>query len=230
MGGYYIAKTDTFGSVYTLFYPDNMLLRDLAWDGEHIWMIDAKGDISAFDSSGTPMESIAGLLGAGWGLTYGDGPFWASDPAKGMIYKLDLPTGVETDSSEGHPAISRLHYNYPNPFSGATTIRYSVPRSRGAEAQGRVLSTYPFSPALRPEGLRVRGKAFRTEGQRINLSVYNLGGSLVRTLVDGPREAGHHAVSWHGKDEFGREVEPGVYFYRLTMGGKTFTRKAVVLR
>ena len=200
VGGYYIAKADTLGSIYTVFYPDNMLLRDLAWDGEYIWMIDAKGDISAFDSSGTLMGSIAGLLGAGWGLTYGDGPFWASDPAKGMIYKLDLPTGVETDSSEGHSAMSRLHHNYPNPFSGATTIPYHIP---SAVARLRTAVT---------------------------LAVYDLTGRLVRTLVDGPREAGHHAVSWHGKDEFGREVEPGVYFYRLTMGGKTFTRKAVVLR
>ncbi|MBD3349020.1 MAG: T9SS type A sorting domain-containing protein [Candidatus Eisenbacteria bacterium] len=62
------------------------------------------------------------------------------------------------------------------------------------------------------------------------VSVYNVAGKLVRTLVDGRVEAGYHRAVWDGTDEKGRSVASGVYMYRLTAGGHRSRRMMVLLK
>jgi len=67
----------------------------------------------------------------------------------------------------------------------------------------------------------------------ISLRVYDVGGRLVKTLVDDRRDPGRYKVTWDGKDNEGREVLSGVYFYRLSAGNQgrlSETRKLVVLK
>src|SRR5439155_10796242 len=61
----------------------------------------------------------------------------------------------------------------------------------------------------------------------VRLSVLDVNGRLVRTLVDGPREAGEHAVVWDGRDGSNARIPVGMYFVRLEQAGKSVT-KAVV--
>ncbi|UCG50542.1 MAG: T9SS type A sorting domain-containing protein [Candidatus Latescibacterota bacterium] len=62
------------------------------------------------------------------------------------------------------------------------------------------------------------------------LSIYNVEGKLVATLVDETLDAGFKDVTWHGKDVRGNQVSTGVYFYRLTAGNQTLTKKMVLLK
>ena len=64
------------------------------------------------------------------------------------------------------------------------------------------------------------------------LEVYNLAGQLVRRLVNGQTEAGHHRVGWDGRDDFGQTVASGIYLYRLTVDGGRFAavRRMVFLK
>jgi hypothetical protein len=64
----------------------------------------------------------------------------------------------------------------------------------------------------------------------VSLKVFNVGGRLVRTLVEEQLPAGPHAVNWDGRDEAGRRLASGVYFYRLDDGERAQTRKSVLLR
>jgi subtilisin family serine protease len=64
----------------------------------------------------------------------------------------------------------------------------------------------------------------------VHLGVYGVGGERVRTLLDGPQAAGPHAVIWDGRDDAGRVVRSGVYFYRLAAGADRATRKMVLMR
>ena len=63
-----------------------------------------------------------------------------------------------------------------------------------------------------------------------SLRVYDLSGKLVRTVVDGSLAAGSHTARWDAKDESGKPVASGVYFYRLESSGLTATQKLVVAR
>jgi type IX secretion system substrate protein len=49
----------------------------------------------------------------------------------------------------------------------------------------------------------------------LNLSVYNLKGQLVKTLIDKECNAGYHTAQWDGKDVNNIDVKSGVYFYKL---------------
>jgi len=64
----------------------------------------------------------------------------------------------------------------------------------------------------------------------VKLSIYNISGQKVKTLVDGFEAAGHKTVIWDGKNEKGEQVASGVYFYRLEAGDFTATKKMVLLR
>jgi len=65
---------------------------------------------------------------------------------------------------------------------------------------------------------------------RVRLAVYDGVGHRVRTLVDRNMAPGSYSEQWDGRDEQGRSVASGVYFYRLTAGKRVLTGKAVLLK
>lgn len=66
--------------------------------------------------------------------------------------------------------------------------------------------------------------------QSVNLSVYDVQGRLVRTLVDGVRQAGLNDVLWDGRDRSGRDVASGTYFARLRTSGSPEVKSMVLVR
>lgn len=70
---------------------------------------------------------------------------------------------------------------------------------------------------------------FSTPAGRASLRVYDVGGRLVRTLVDGAVRAGSHEVDWDGRDRHGRTAASGVYFYRLEVAGAASESRRMVL-
>jgi hypothetical protein len=73
--------------------------------------------------------------------------------------------------------------------------------------------------------------AFELENPaQASLRIYDLSGKLVRTLVTGPLAAGSHTARWDTRDESGKPVASGVYFYRLESNGLLATKQLVVTR
>ena len=60
--------------------------------------------------------------------------------------------------------------------------------------------------------------------------VYDASGRRVRTLLDGPLEAGDHRIAWTGMTDNGASARPGVYFLRLVTGKHTATKKILLIR
>jgi hypothetical protein len=81
------------------------------------------------------------------------------------------------------------------------------------------------SSARIPFTLSSSGRA----GDRVRLAIYGLDGRLVRALVDEPATPGEHAARWDARDAAGASVPAGVYFYRLTAGTRTLSRKLAVV-
>ncbi len=81
----------------------------------------------------------------------------------------------------------------------------------------------PFNPATTIEFEVPR----RSE---VILSIFNVLGQEVRRLVDNSLPAGTYRLEWDGKASNGHEVGSGVYFYRLTSGDVTLSKKMVLLR
>jgi beta-glucosidase len=64
----------------------------------------------------------------------------------------------------------------------------------------------------------------------VKLIVFNSIGQQICSLVDQNFSAGTHRVVWNGKDSWGKEVPTGIYFYRLTSGGYSETKKMIFIK
>ncbi len=64
----------------------------------------------------------------------------------------------------------------------------------------------------------------------VELSIYNIVGRKVVTLLDQDYQAGNHVVTWNGENADGRSVSSGIYFYRVKSREFTQIRKMVLLK
>jgi hypothetical protein len=104
-------------------------------------------------------------------------------------------TGVD----ERRPIGFALEQNYPNPFNPVTRIAYVVPQSANSSILGG--------------------------GSLIRLSIFDMIGRELATLLDGWQPAGRHEVTFDAA-----KFSSGTYVYRLTSGGFSATRRMILLK
>jgi len=66
--------------------------------------------------------------------------------------------------------------------------------------------------------------------ERVTISVFDLSGRYVRSLVDEVQEPSRYSITWDGRDANGQPVSTGIYFINYRAGDHVFSRKAIVLR
>jgi uncharacterized delta-60 repeat protein len=64
----------------------------------------------------------------------------------------------------------------------------------------------------------------------VSLSIYDISGKLVKTLINETMNAGVYTMSWNGTDNDGRKVGQGIYFYVLKTAGEKMQKKMLMLR
>jgi hypothetical protein len=64
----------------------------------------------------------------------------------------------------------------------------------------------------------------------VSLSIFDLSGRLIRTLVNGYQGPGHYSTKWDSKDASGNFAPSGVYFYCLNTDNYTDMEKFVIVR
>jgi len=73
----------------------------------------------------------------------------------------------------------------------------------------------------------------KQEGQ-VNVSIYNIKGHKIATIFDNSLSENDinkkMRVEWNGRDEDGKEVTSGIYFYKITTNDKEYSRKMLLLR
>lgn len=102
---------------------------------------------------------------------------------------------------------------------------FDVAESGPVPEDFRVLKAYPnpFNPSTTIEFAI-------PHAEKVNVSIYNVLGQHVRTLVDGDKQAGTHRVHWDAHDSSDNPLASGVYFMRLTSPERTMMKKIVLLR
>ncbi len=133
------------------------------------------------------------------------------------------------------PLVSRVAYPEPGKsfligsqqfvigyeFSPVPTSVPDTPSPKGLELLSNIPN--PFNPSTTihyvvPETARVR------------VTIYDVSGRAIATLVDRHETAGPHSVSWNGTDSRGESVASGIYLARLESGGQSRSRKMVLLK
>ena len=66
--------------------------------------------------------------------------------------------------------------------------------------------------------------------QRVKLQVFDVTGSLVKTILDEAISAGNREAAWDGTNTAGAKVASGMYLYRIQAGNFTAVKKMVMLK
>jgi len=64
----------------------------------------------------------------------------------------------------------------------------------------------------------------------VDISVYDVTGRLVKTLVSGVKDAGTYTIQWNGTDNYGHSLASGTYFLRMTTDSYKAIRNLMILR
>ncbi|MGD8396389.1 MAG: FlgD immunoglobulin-like domain containing protein [Candidatus Eiseniibacteriota bacterium] len=158
--------------------------------------------------------------------TAGGGGVCSPGPCE-MTYAWTIPSGTESDQVKVRVRMDNSATDYydvsdaPFTITGASSVAgQAVPGTSFQLAQNR---PNPFNPST------VISFVLERDVESVHLEVYDAGGRLVRSLVDGDLPAGVHAVTWNGIDQKGQSVPSGVYFYRLDTATEHQTRKMLLV-
>lgn len=156
-------------------------------------------------------QDIEDLLSEDW-FAIGISGYSSSSGSYALLYEcgtgwMDVkePAAIKETPQEKQTRIT-LSQNHPNPFSTSTTINLNLP---GAQVH----------------------KSTGAHAKNIELKIYDVSGKLVKDLALG---TGHLAlettISWDGRDESGKLVPSGAYFYKLSTGNKSITKRMLLIR
>ncbi len=138
--------------------------------------------------------------------------FMQPDDVKDFYERILTDFGEEMGVDDWLPISEfKLYQNYPNPFSTSTTISFNLATD-------------------------LRGLT--------QIKIYNIKGQLVKTLIPMTNDQSASCLSavilwkagrmtkvvWDGKDEDGRQLSNGIYFYKLHTDTFTSTKKCMILR
>jgi hypothetical protein len=93
----------------------------------------------------------------------------------------------------------------------------------------RVISATLSSGAPNPFSKNTTLEFSLSARHAVRVTVHDVVGRLVSTILDEDLPNGDHATTWDARDHHGRRVAPGTYFVRLRVDGETATRKVVFL-
>jgi endonuclease/exonuclease/phosphatase family metal-dependent hydrolase len=149
----------------------------------------------------------------------------AMGPVQRVDFLMRSPTGSwQLDSAEvaadslGHVASD--HYAV---FAVYSEVQMGV---EGARPPARASTVRILPNPARGES---RIEYMLTGEGPARVGVYTLSGRLVRTLAEGPRAPGSHALSWDGTDRSGRSLPAGIYLLRIDAGDESRTARIVRL-
>ncbi|MGH2570548.1 MAG: FlgD immunoglobulin-like domain containing protein, partial [bacterium] len=159
----------------------------------------------------------------------------AGSPPKGILYRpagdtrLEGPIRIRVDvettpETGGFPYLSVVLQaaNVDGSGSRTTSETASIPSPGGA----------PTVTAAAPNPFTTETEiAFSLPAtDRVTIRIYDATGRLVRTLVDSTVPAGVYRERWDGKDNSGRSVASGLYFFKFKAGTAERTQRILRLR
>lgn len=212
----------------------------LAWEraGEKTWalsLLERGGDLQGLNLRAQLPGGIDGTVAAGSILADQSAPvFLRNIPRNGIDAGLALFGQGAGFSGTGE--LIRVTLSEPvEDLEVVVTARSADNMDLGVELGTVDPSTVPNRASLGqnyPNPFNPRTTlTFELPQERfVNLTIFAVDGTRVRTLVDGVRVAGRHEVTWDGRDEAGRDVATGTYFARVVADDFNQIRKMVLLR
>ena len=243
---------DEGGGIFFGYYSTSFLTNTILWDddggtGDEFFV----GEYSSLTLSYSVVDGDSGgfyldktsYISAGEGL-YSDDPMFR-DPVAGDFHLNWIDCGDPQDSycvDAGDPSISDTLMDCSRglgmirsdigAYGGGDSTQVGIGEEEQPPDPRKFLTLAqnhpnPFNPSTTisfylPESAGIR--------QPVYLAVYDIQGRRVKILIDSVLKEGSHSILWDGRNDRMSEVSSGIYFYSLTTGNETHTRKMVVLK
>ncbi|MCK9995017.1 MAG: S8 family serine peptidase [Candidatus Krumholzibacteria bacterium] len=194
-------KSPNGGEIVTLGNP-----YELIWENPDNWNVDHSNLYYTIDDGENWVEIATDVSGTSYTWIAPDTP---SDEVRVRVFVYDNQGFLGYDSSDDLFML----------MDEASAVDNSIPLAYGL-AQN---FPNPFNPQT-----EIRFEL--PHASNTKLSVYDLRGRLIKDLVSGHMDAGRHSVLWMGRDNGGRQVASGVYYYKITSGKFTDTRRMTLVK
>ncbi len=209
--------------------------------------IRSSASVADIDNDGSPEIAFASTDGKLY-LVHADGSAFTGFPINVVGLLSATPTIADLDEDGdlelllGTPSSLNIYdvpgsgtaENYWNTLQGnyhrtsnyadvVTGIHYGEPAQTVQDFT--LLQNYPnpFNPVTEI-------RYYLPTTSRVQLTVYNLLGQKVRTLVQTSQQPGWHHVQWNGRNDLGQKVSSGVYIYKMTAGRYQAVRKMILMK
>ena len=167
---------------------------------------------------------------------------WGSTEIGYQVTVVDVETGRAAQIGD----ILEISVRFPSPLIGMQPLRYTVTAEDVLRSRIELpaLALVPYEIPAETELLHNYPNPFNpetwipyrlAEDAFVTLTIYDLGGQIVRTLAVGHRIAAVYenrskAIHWDGRNNLGEQVASGVYFYHFSAGEYSATRRMVILK
>lgn len=154
--------------------------------------------------------------------------------SSGNLYELkyydeDLEEWVTVDGAEINPLTQSVTVETES-VNGYYAVFETVESTNVAEVDLEAVSFVLEQNYPNPFNPETRIQYQLAENSIVQISVFNILGQKVRTLVNSVQPAGVHQVVWNGRDEAGQMVTSGMYIYKMQAGARTDFRRMVLLK
>lgn len=182
---------------------------------------------------GYPFASLPHLLGeAGFSGISGGGeePVWvqaafdlAAYEGQTVHFRFRFKSFQSGSRGRGwfidHLSVGQSYVAQLNEIDPPVVVAVNVPQ------QVRLYANYPnpFNP-------QTTIRYDLPQAEHVTLTIYDVHGHLIRTLIEDKQDAGTYKQVWNGTDTKGKAVKSGVFIYRLQAGDHTQSRSMVLLR
>ncbi|HEX9972076.1 MAG TPA: T9SS type A sorting domain-containing protein, partial [bacterium] len=202
------------GTIWTNYQFGETRIRSITHDAQgNVWLGDKGGEEST-------------------GLWKFDGQNWENWNTLNSDLPIDYINDVVIDNQNGLIWIGTFNPDNGDAKGGVVKVEGLIIPVSVELKQSSVPSEFylaqnypnPFNPVTTinydiPQGM----------GVHVKIEIFNLRGQPVSILVDKTQQAGHYSARWDGKDFDGRKAPSGIYWYQLTAGQHTLTRKMVLV-
>ncbi|MFC1608043.1 FlgD immunoglobulin-like domain containing protein [Candidatus Latescibacterota bacterium] len=232
-GGYWhVAGTTTTPDSFELEPPTNVQLADVPGDHGHAlsltWTASTSADVLSYriyrSRNGTSTDSrFLSDFGTMEALN-----LWEETST---VFIGTVPADMTEYTDEAVPLPGETYY-YWIQAAGQGGVSEKVAAQTGGpvfvENMPGGFSVYPAYP--NPFNPHTTIDYSLQENAHIRLAVYDTQGKRVRVLEDGYRNSGYHSSQWDGRDESGKPVASGFYFYRFETGKHMMLGKMVLMK
>ncbi|MBN2829515.1 MAG: T9SS type A sorting domain-containing protein [Candidatus Cloacimonetes bacterium] len=172
--------------------------------------------------------AFKGTGSEGW-----DGPHYVQSDSTKITTMLELDSVADSDNrvilDEEYTSIwiSLESFEYQK-VNGTDYYFYSMISPE--ENNTKVTLDYSLSNYPNPFNPETTINFSIPKESKVTLTIYNIKGQQVATLVNEVMNSGNNQILWRGLDGKGNKVTSGVYFYKLTTFEKTLTNKMLLLK